>query len=63
LRVLTVPNCGWSDLGTPSRVEKVLRHSVSISVAQMEHLDWSYLSLAAQLARRGDKLKPGQPKS
>lgn len=60
LRVLPVPNCGWSDLGTPRRVENVLRHSVGPSLAQPDHLDWSYLSLAAQLARRSEKSKPGQ---
>ncbi|HKE94179.1 MAG TPA: sugar phosphate nucleotidyltransferase [Povalibacter sp.] len=26
LRVLRVPDCGWSDLGTPGRVAEILRH-------------------------------------
>jgi mannose-1-phosphate guanylyltransferase len=48
LRVLPVPDCGWSDLGTPVRVETVLRRLPRISAASTEQLDWSYLSLAAQ---------------
>jgi mannose-1-phosphate guanylyltransferase len=60
LRVLPVPNCGWSDLGTPRRVERVLGQSTSASGSEVEHLDWSYLSLAAQLAGRSEKSKPGQ---
>ena len=26
LRVLAVPSCGWSDLGTPKRIMSVLQH-------------------------------------
>lgn len=35
LRVLRIPGCGWSDLGTPARLERVLqRHAARISDAQ-----------------------------
>ncbi len=53
LRVLPVPECGWSDLGTPRRVAEVLRELgddspplVSPGIGQSRHL-----SLAAQHER------------
>jgi mannose-1-phosphate guanylyltransferase len=48
LRVLPVPDCGWSDLGTPVRVETLLRQLPHAHASESDRLDWSYLSLAAQ---------------
>jgi hypothetical protein len=52
LRVLAVPACGWSDLGTPSRVARTLQgmpphHSVDIGTLLPLH---GHLSLARQHA-------------
>lgn len=56
LRVVTVPPCGWSDLGTPKRVAETLRR---LSPVQQEHYERherfaappvSHLNLAAQHA-------------
>lgn len=53
LRVLRVPQCGWSDLGTPRRVADCLRR-----MPADEHPSWfalaasAYLNLAAQHARQ-----------
>jgi mannose-1-phosphate guanylyltransferase len=52
LKVLPVPQCGWSDLGTPQRVEETLRQLPLINV-QPPRLNSAVaqLSLAAQHAR------------
>jgi mannose-1-phosphate guanylyltransferase len=51
LRVLPVPACGWSDLGTPKRVAEALRR-IERSERSYSSLDpTAYLSLAAQHAR------------
>jgi len=54
LRLLHVKNCGWSDLGTPQRVAKVLRRLPRLDVVDNESLDRrsGLLSLAAQHARQ-----------
>jgi mannose-1-phosphate guanylyltransferase len=48
LRVLPVPECGWSDLGTPKRVAETLARVQA--PAATEQLRSGYLSLAAQRA-------------
>jgi mannose-1-phosphate guanylyltransferase len=48
LRVLPVPECGWSDLGTPKRVADTLARTHA--PPSKGRLAWSYLSLAAQPA-------------
>ena len=51
LRVLPVPPCGWSDLGTPKRVAEALRR-IERNERSYSSLDpTAYLSLAAQHAR------------
>lgn len=52
LKVLPVPQCGWSDLGTPQRVEATLRKLPEIHVRR-PRMDSAMpqLSLAAQHAR------------
>ncbi len=47
-RVLTVPACGWSDLGTPRRVEEALRKGPRPGVAARMRASTAFLSLAAQ---------------
>jgi mannose-1-phosphate guanylyltransferase len=49
LRVLPVPACGWSDLGTPRRVSEALRRLSPHGTARQETA--STLNLAAQHAR------------
>ena len=49
LRVLPVPACGWSDLGTPRRVSEALRRLSPAGIAREETA--STLNLAAQHAR------------
>ena len=49
LRVLPVPACGWSDLGTPRRVSEALRHLSPDGAARQETA--SIVNLAAQHAR------------
>jgi mannose-1-phosphate guanylyltransferase len=49
LRVLPVPACGWSDLGTPRRVSEALRRLSPGGTAR--HETASTLNLAAQHAR------------
>jgi mannose-1-phosphate guanylyltransferase len=52
LRVLPVPPCGWSDLGTPKRVAEALRRIERNDERPYSSLDpTAYLSLAAQHAR------------
>jgi mannose-1-phosphate guanylyltransferase len=48
LRVLPVPECGWSDLGTPKRVAETLARAQAPPAT--ERLRLGYLSLAAQRA-------------
>jgi mannose-1-phosphate guanylyltransferase len=53
LRVLPVPHCGWTDLGTPKRVLEVLNASARRPKgATDQHAATSYLSLAAQSIMR-----------
>jgi mannose-1-phosphate guanylyltransferase len=51
LRVLPVPPCGWSDLGTPKRVAEALRRLESEERSRSTLNPTAYLSLAAQHAR------------
>ncbi len=54
LRVLPVPECGWSDLGTPQRVAQVLRELKQDPFPPLSHRikqQATYLSLAAQHER------------
>jgi mannose-1-phosphate guanylyltransferase len=54
LRVLAVPACGWSDLGTPARVARALESLPSRALADSgdPRLPWcGRLNLAAQQAR------------
>ena len=48
LRVLTVPACGWSDLGTPRRVADTLSRIAKKSNYSQDPSRTAYLSLAAQ---------------
>jgi mannose-1-phosphate guanylyltransferase len=62
LRVLPVPDCGWSDLGTPVRVETLLRQLSQAPASEIDRLDWSYLSLATQYEhQRTSRRQPPQP--
>jgi mannose-1-phosphate guanylyltransferase len=52
LRVLPVPRCGWNDLGTPKRVEAVLKRVPDVKQTKMNSLEATRnycLSLATQL--------------
>ena len=51
LRVLPVPPCGWSDLGTPKRVSDALRRTPRPAVSAVVHPGIGYLSLADQHLR------------
>jgi mannose-1-phosphate guanylyltransferase len=51
LRVLPVPPCGWSDLGTPKRVAEALRRLENDERSRSNLNPTAYLSLAAQHAR------------
>ena len=51
LRVLPVPPCGWSDLGTPKRVSDALRRTPRPEVSPVVHPGIGYLSLADQQLR------------
>ena len=51
LRVLPVPPCGWSDLGTPKRVLDALRRTPMPTVSPVVHSGVGYLSLADQQLR------------
>jgi mannose-1-phosphate guanylyltransferase len=51
LRVLPVAHCGWTDLGTPRRVEQVLRSTQRSQPAPCERARQGYLSLAEQRER------------
>jgi mannose-1-phosphate guanylyltransferase len=48
LRVLPVPSCGWSDLGTPTRVAEALYRTPRPTAAKPLHKMFGGLSLAAQ---------------
>jgi len=51
LRVLPVPACGWSDLGTPQRVSAALRHLTEAAEPSVQHSAqaWtSHLNLATR---------------
>ena len=49
LRVLAVPPCGWSDLGTPQRVEEALRRGPQCAPRTSPPCaGGAWLSLAAQ---------------
>jgi hypothetical protein len=52
LRVLTVPACGWSDLGTRQRVADTLSRIGKKSNRAQGPSHTAYLSLAAQHSRR-----------
>jgi hypothetical protein len=52
LRVLRVPACGWTDLGTPDRVGKSLRHEAAETTQRSAPVAGA-LSLAQQFARFG----------
>ena len=52
LRVLTVPACGWSDLGTPQRVADTLSRIAKQSNSAQDPSHTAYLSLAAQHSRQ-----------
>jgi mannose-1-phosphate guanylyltransferase len=52
LRVLTVPSCGWSDLGTPRRVAETLGRIAKRSNPVQDPVQTAYLSLAAQHSRQ-----------
>jgi mannose-1-phosphate guanylyltransferase len=49
LRVIAVPSCGWSDLGTPKRVGQALHREPAHS-AEMRTPHWAHLNLAIQHA-------------
>ena len=53
LRVLPVPHCGWSDLGTPERVAHALRTEPRTQAEDEAHLASGFLNLAVQYARLG----------
>jgi mannose-1-phosphate guanylyltransferase len=49
LKVLTVPHCGWTDLGTPARVGLILDQLPEMEVALRAHFP-AHVSLAHQYA-------------
>jgi mannose-1-phosphate guanylyltransferase len=53
LRVLPVPPCGWSDLGTPKRVSETLQRSPPPAKHASVTAGMGYLSLALQHVRTG----------
>jgi mannose-1-phosphate guanylyltransferase len=59
LRVLAVPHCGWSDLGTPERVAAVLRAGARAHGWQGSEPGETSFSLAAQDIRRRSASGPG----
>jgi mannose-1-phosphate guanylyltransferase len=50
LKVLTVPECGWTDLGTPERVGLILEQLPEAEIASRAHFP-AHVSLAHQYAR------------
>ena len=53
LRLLPVPACGWSDLGTPKRVADALRRHAIDTQGERDASHFSVLNLALQHARLG----------
>lgn len=53
LKVLTVPHCGWTDLGTPERVGSILEHLTDVEIARYPYFP-AHVSLADQYARMHD---------
>jgi mannose-1-phosphate guanylyltransferase len=53
LRVLPVPQCGWSDLGTPSRIGEALRRTRSPYTSVAVAARAGYISLAARFEALG----------
>jgi len=51
LCVVTVPPCGWSDLGTPRRVGETLQRLSAYAAAARERSSTQYINLAAQHAQ------------
>jgi mannose-1-phosphate guanylyltransferase len=51
LRVLAVPPCGWSDLGTPERVAAVLLEGTAARPLRAKQEHGTFFSLAAQHAQ------------
>jgi mannose-1-phosphate guanylyltransferase len=49
LKVITVPQCGWTDLGTPERVGLILEQLPEAGMAGLAHLP-AHVSLAHQYA-------------
>jgi mannose-1-phosphate guanylyltransferase len=49
LKVLTVPHCGWTDLGTPERVGLILEQLPEAEIASYTHFP-AHVSLAHQYA-------------
>jgi len=60
LRVLPVPECGWSDLGTPQRLAEALDTLTQVEprVAHWVAATGAFLSLAAQHRRLGSTAPP-----
>jgi hypothetical protein len=52
LRVLTVPACGWSDLGTPRRVAETLTRIGHQPGSAQYSIATAHLSLAVQHSRQ-----------
>jgi mannose-1-phosphate guanylyltransferase len=57
LRVLAVPQCGWSDLGTPERVAEVLLGGTTARASRRQRAHGSSLSLAAQHGRQASEAR------
>lgn len=55
LRLVTAPACGWTDLGTPKRVARVVRQRLDsrLEFRPQQNASSGVLSLAAQCARLG----------
>lgn len=61
LRVLEVPDCGWSDLGTPGRVAETLRRLPVEHTARRDVRETPFISLAAQHALYEHRADTAQP--
>jgi mannose-1-phosphate guanylyltransferase len=53
LKVLTVPHCGWTDLGTPDRVGSILERLTAAEIARYPYFP-AHVSLADQYFRMHD---------
>ncbi len=62
LRVLRVPSCGWSDLGTPKRLAETLQTLPRLRGCPSDpsSVQWGYLNLAAQHAQLFSAGAPGK---